>query len=92
MTTGGSAYSHTGSTGDGYAFARVLGHTITPLGPSLSSFLTQEKWTHELSGLSFEDARITYSSPPEKGESEGVTQKGIHNNVTHPNLPFSGKE
>ncbi len=25
-------------------------------------------------------------------ESEGVTQKGIHNNVTHPNLPFSGKE
>jgi ABC-type multidrug transport system fused ATPase/permease subunit len=32
------------------------------------------------------------SSPPEKGESEGVTQKGIHNSVTHPNLPFSGKE
>ncbi len=30
--------------------------------------------------------------PPEKGESEGVTQIGIHNNVTLPNLPFSGKE
>jgi oxygen-independent coproporphyrinogen III oxidase len=27
--------------------------------------------------------------PPEKGESEGVTQKGIHNNVTHPNLSFA---
>jgi ATP-binding cassette, subfamily B, putative efflux pump len=25
-------------------------------------------------------------------ESEGFTQKGIHNNITHPNLPFSGKE
>lgn len=38
--------------------------------------------------------RIGFSvsiSPPEKGELEGVTQKGIHNNVTHPNLPFSGK-
>ena len=35
---------------------------------------------------------VAESSPPEKGESEGVTQKGIHNNVTHPNLPFSGKE
>ena len=31
-------------------------------------------------------------SPPEKGESEGVTQKGIPHSETHPNLPFSGKE
>ncbi len=31
------------------------------------------------------------SSPPEKGEVEGVTQKGILHNVTHPNLPFSWK-
>ncbi len=59
ITTGGNAYSHTGSSGDGYAFARSLGHTITPLGPSLSSFLTKESWTHELSGLAFEKARIT---------------------------------
>jgi predicted Rossmann fold flavoprotein len=58
VTTGGSAYSQTGSSGDGYAFARALGHTITPLGPSLSSFLTREKWTHELSGLAFPEARI----------------------------------
>jgi predicted Rossmann fold flavoprotein len=58
VTTGWNAYSHTGSTGDGYAFARELGHTITPLGPSLSSFLTREKWTHDLLGLSFEDAQI----------------------------------
>ena len=58
VTTGWNAYSHTGSTGDGYAFARSLGHTITQLGPSLSSFLTSEKWTHELSGLAFETAKI----------------------------------
>jgi hypothetical protein len=35
--------------------------------------------------------KICSFSPPEKGESEGVTQKGILNSVTHPNLPFSGK-
>ncbi len=58
ITTGGNAYSHTGSTGDGYAFARSLGHSVTELWPSLSSFLTREKWLHELSGLAFEDARI----------------------------------
>ncbi len=58
ITTGGNAYSHTGSSGDGYAFARSLGHTVTELWPSLSSFLTKEIWTHELSGLAFEHARI----------------------------------
>jgi predicted Rossmann fold flavoprotein len=58
VTTGGSAYSHTGSTGDGYAFARALGHSVTQLWPSLSSFLTREKWTHELSGLVLPRARI----------------------------------
>jgi predicted adenine nucleotide alpha hydrolase (AANH) superfamily ATPase/nicotinic acid mononucleotide adenylyltransferase len=32
-----------------------------------------------------------YRSPPEKGELEGVTQKGIHKNITHPNPPLSGR-
>lgn len=58
ITTGGNAYSHTWSNWDGYAFARALWHTVTPLWPSLSSFLTSESWTHELTWLSFENARI----------------------------------
>jgi 23S rRNA (uracil1939-C5)-methyltransferase len=32
-----------------------------------------------------------WGSPPEKGELEGVTQKGIPSNVIPPNLPFSGE-
>ena len=58
VTTWGNAYSHTGSTGDGYAFARALGHTVTQLWPSLSSFLTREQWTRELSGLVLPWAKI----------------------------------
>ncbi len=58
LTTWWNAYSHTWSTGDGYAFARALGHTITPLGPSLNSFITSTLWTHSLSGLSFPHATI----------------------------------
>ncbi len=59
LTPGGNAYRHTGSTGDGYAFAAALGHTITPLGPSLNSFLVKEKWVSTLSGVSFEKAWLT---------------------------------
>jgi predicted Rossmann fold flavoprotein len=59
LTTGGQAYRHTGSTGDGYAFAESLGHTVTPLAPSLSAFFTKETWTADISGLSFGKATIT---------------------------------
>lgn len=59
LTTGGQAYRHTGSTGDGYAFATALGHTITALAPSLNAFFTSETWPKEISGLSFERATIT---------------------------------
>lgn len=58
LTTGGNAYAHTGSTGDGYAFAKTLGHTITPLGPSLNSFLVQEEWVKRLTGLTFPQAKL----------------------------------
>lgn len=59
LTTGGQAYRHTGSKGDGYAFAQSLGHTITALAPSLNAFFTQESWPADISGLSFESATLT---------------------------------
>lgn len=59
LTTGGQAYRHTGSTGDGYAFATSLGHTLTALAPSLNAFFTKERWPADVSGLSFERATVT---------------------------------
>jgi predicted Rossmann fold flavoprotein len=44
--------------GDGYAFAESLGHHTTPLAASLNSFITQEKWVREISGVSFEKSTI----------------------------------
>lgn len=59
LTTGGQAYRQTGSTGDGYAFAMSLGHTLTPLAPGLNAFSARETWPAEISGVSFEHATIT---------------------------------
>lgn len=67
ITTGGNAYRQTGSTGDGYAFAKSLGHSITPLGPSLNSFELKEKWPKELSGISLEHALLTYKKQKQIG-------------------------
>jgi predicted Rossmann fold flavoprotein len=59
LTTGGQAYRHTGSTGDGYAFAEILGHHLTPLAPSLNAFMTKENWPKQLSGVSWKNATLT---------------------------------
>ena len=58
LTTGGQAYRHTGSTGDGYKLAENLGHSVTKLGPSLNSFLVEEEWARNLSGVSFPRVRL----------------------------------
>ncbi|MDI9550836.1 MAG: aminoacetone oxidase family FAD-binding enzyme [Bacteroidales bacterium] len=39
IATGGLSYPGTGSTGDGYGWARSFGHTVTPLFPSLTALV-----------------------------------------------------
>lgn len=62
ITTGGNAYAHTGSSGDGYGFAHKLGHAITQLGPSLNSFETRETFPAEISGISLPKARLFWNT------------------------------
>ncbi len=59
LTTGGTAFRHTGSTGDGHRFSAALGHTVTPLAPSLNAYVVREPWVAEFAGVSFADAELT---------------------------------
>ena len=52
VATGGMSYQATGSTGDGYDFARAQGHKVTPLRPALVPFCVKEPAAKELQGLS----------------------------------------
>lgn len=59
LATGGKSYPLTGSTGDGYKFAKKLGHTITELKPSLVPLVTYEAEMHKtLQGLSLKNVEI----------------------------------
>ncbi len=58
LCTGGLSYPTTGSTGDGLRFARELGHTITPLRPSLVAFRCKEPWCADLMGLSLKNISL----------------------------------
>lgn len=59
LTTGGKSYPKTGSTGDGYALAQSVGHTVTPLRPSLSALRCREGFCSDCSGLSLRNVAIT---------------------------------
>lgn len=64
VATGGLSYPTTGSTGDGYRFAKEQGHTVTELSPALVPFETKEAVGKELQGLSLRNinARILKGS------------------------------
>ena len=56
--TGGISYPGTGSTGDGYKFARQAGHNIIDLKPSLVPIEIKEKFCAELMGLSLKNIKL----------------------------------
>ena len=59
LATGGKSYPLTGSTGDGYKIAKDLGHTITPIKPSLVPLEVYEKEEcKRLQGLSLRNVGI----------------------------------
>lgn len=58
VATGGKSYPVTGSTGDGYTFAKQAGHTVTELKPSLVPLECHEGWCTEAMGLSLRNVEI----------------------------------
>ncbi len=61
VATGGVSYPLTGSTGDGYRFAKEAGHHVLPLFPSLVPLVTAEEKPEELEGLSLRNVEVALS-------------------------------
>lgn len=58
IATGGISYPSTGSTGDGYRFAKQAGHSVTELFPSLVPMEVKEPYIMELQGLSLRNVNV----------------------------------
>ncbi|MEI3608642.1 NAD(P)/FAD-dependent oxidoreductase [Pseudogracilibacillus sp. SO10305] len=61
IAVGGKSVPHTGSTGDGYAWAKKAGHTITELYPTEVALTSKEKFIRDrtLQGLSLRDVAVS---------------------------------
>jgi predicted Rossmann fold flavoprotein len=68
IAVGGKSVPHTGSTGDGYAWAKKAGHTITELFPTEVPVTSNEPFikNKSLQGLSLRDIELSVLNPKGK--------------------------
>ncbi len=59
IATGGLSYPTTGSTGDGYRFAKAFGHQVTELYPALVPLVIKQDYVRELQGLSLRNVEAS---------------------------------
>jgi predicted Rossmann fold flavoprotein len=80
IATGGLSFPQTGSTGDGYRFARELGHTIVETKASLVPLVTREKWPAQIAGTAVENVKVSARVNNKKDTTAGAlifTDDGI---------------
>jgi predicted Rossmann fold flavoprotein len=84
LATGGLSYPATGSTGDGYRMAEQLGHTITPLRPSLVPLETEESLPKDLQGLALKNVAVTVLSDGRRIRTEAGDLIFTHFGISGP--------
>jgi hypothetical protein len=72
LATGGKSYPATGSNGEGYELARLVGHTITNVRPALVPLETGGNVAQQLQGLTLKNVRATvWVNDKKRGEDFG---------------------
>ena len=84
VATGGISYPLTGSTGDGYRFAKEQGHSVTELYPSLVPMEVKEWYAKELQGLSLKNIAISIYDDAKKVYEEFGEMLFTHYGVSGP--------
>ena len=84
VATGGISYASTGSTGDGYNFAKKFGHSVTKLTPSLCGFNLKGDEFKALQGLTLKNVKLTVKDGGKEYYSEQGEMLFTHFGVSGP--------
>ncbi len=82
IATGGLSYPATGSTGDGYKWAKEFGHIVTELRPGLNALLCKN--TEKLAGLTLKNVEASIYSQDKLLYSEFGEMLFTHHGVSGP--------
>ena len=84
VATGGCSYQTTGSTGEGYRFAKACGHQVTELVPALVPLVIKEQFVRELQGLSLRNVEASIFDREKKLYSDFGEMLFTHYGVSGP--------
>ncbi len=77
LTTGGQSFPRCGTTGDGYAWAAELGHTVTPLRPALVPVTIRADWAKSLRGITMPDVVVRMRQTQAGKPSESLDRHAL---------------
>ena len=69
IAVGGVTYPETGSTGDGFAWAKKLGHRVHKPSPDIVPLRSEDRWVQRISGTKLSFMKITFFSDYKKAFS-----------------------
>ncbi len=84
IASGGLSYPATGSDGSGFSLVSQLGHSVTPMRPSLVPMNVREDYVRELQGLSLKNVEFTVLSGKKKLFSEFGEMLFTHFGISGP--------
>lgn len=72
LATGGTSRPDTGSTGDGFAWLKAIGHKVIEPVPSLVPLAVKDAWVKRLAGVRLDDVKITiFQNDAKQGTAQG---------------------
>ncbi len=84
FATGSVSHPETGSSGDGFAWLRTLGHTVRKPTPTIVPLSVKEEWVKRLAGVSMAGMKITFFVEGVKAFAESGKVLFTHFGVSGP--------
>ncbi|MDO8558136.1 MAG: NAD(P)/FAD-dependent oxidoreductase [bacterium] len=84
LATGGMSHAETGSTGDGFAWLRDLGHKVKAPTPTIVPLAVREAWVKALAGVTLKSMKITFSVEGKKQFSRTGSLLFTHFGISGP--------
>ncbi|MCX6719086.1 MAG: NAD(P)/FAD-dependent oxidoreductase [Candidatus Taylorbacteria bacterium] len=86
VATGGKSYPETGSTGDGFAWLKKLGHTVTKPDSALVPVNIKDEWVRSLQGVAMQNVKISLVQENKKVETKKGKILFTHFGVSGPTI------
>lgn len=83
---GGVSHPETGSTGDGFGWLKVLGHTIIDPTPTIVPLRAKEQWIKKLSGTTIPEMKISFYLDGKKKFSKVGPLLFTHTGISGPTV------